>query len=64
MYDYPLPSVGYGTNDEGCRIEDLRISSINMSATNKVLKIHIIFYHPDFGNKYGINIVTPINFNR
>lgn len=64
MYDYPLPSVGYGTNDEGCMIEDLRIASINMTATNKILKIHIIFYHPDFGNKYGINIVTPINFNR
>lgn len=64
MYDYPLPSLGYGTNDEGCRIEDLRIANISMTATNKILRIHIIFYHPDFGNKYGINIVTPINFNR
>lgn len=64
MYDYPLPDLGEGKNDEECTIKDLRISSITISSTNNILTILINFYHPDFGNKYGINIITPINFNR
>lgn len=64
MFDYPLPNLGEGKNDEGCTIYDLRISSVDINNNNQILTIRINFYHPDFGTRYGINIICPINFSR
>lgn len=64
MFDYPLPNLGEGLNEEGCRVYDLRISSVDINNNNQILTIHINFYHPDFGTRYGINIICPINFSR
>ena len=51
--------------------KDLRISNVIMNISNEntasditshVLSIYIGFYHPTLGNKYAINIVSPINY--
>lgn len=60
---YTLPDFGFGTNESGCKVLDLRITGVDINIENDILTIFIEFYHPDFGNKYGINIICPINFN-
>lgn len=64
MISYPVPELGSGENDTGCKIQDLRMTDININNDNDILTIFINFYHPDFGSKYSINIVCPINFNK
>lgn len=62
MTTYPLPNLGYGENDNGNTIYDLRINNVNIDTSDNVLSIDIGFYHPDFGTRYGINIVCPMNY--
>lgn len=59
---YTLPDLGFGTNETGCKVLDLRITGVNISTDNNILTIYIEFYHPDFGTKYAIDIVCPIYF--
>lgn len=51
--------------------KDLQINNLIINVSNdntyygkesQVLNIYIGFYHPDLGNRYAINIVSPINF--
>lgn len=60
-----------GTDPSGTEKKDLRISNVIMNISNEntasditshVLSIYIGFYHPTLGNKYAINIVSPINY--
>lgn len=56
-----------------CKIhKDLQINNVLMEVTNEdksdsvyshILKIYIGFYHPELGNKYAINIVSPIGYS-
>ena len=54
-------------NTKNLRISNviLNISNENTASdiTSHVLSIYIGFYHPTLGNKYAINIVSPINYN-
>lgn len=62
LINYPLPDVGYGTNNCDSKVMDLRLNNIDINKDNNILTIYIGFYHPDLGTKYGINIVCPINY--
>ena len=59
---YDLPDVGYGENQCGEKVLDLRINNVDINKDNNILTIYIGFYHPDLGTRYGINIVCPINY--
>lgn len=50
--------------DINCRkIQDLSINNVMINITDdNVLSIYIGFYHPDFGTRYAINIVCPIDY--
>ena len=47
-----------------CRmIQDFNINNVMINITeDNVMAIYIGFYHPEFGNRYAINIVAPINY--
>lgn len=55
-----------------CKIlKDLEINNIIINISNelssenvgnRILNIYIGFYHPELGNRYAINIVSPINY--
>lgn len=55
-----------------CKIlKDLEINNVIINISNEqsmdetgshVLNIYIGFYHPELGNRYAINILSPINF--
>ena len=60
--NYPIPDLGYGTNDDGNKVLDLRIQNTTLNTNDSILTIKIQFYHVDLPSKYGINIVCPINF--
>lgn len=57
------PSISYGTSGNIIKYpfttEGMAIESYKLSASNNYLTIKIVFYHPDIGNQYGINIVSP-----
>lgn len=63
LIEYPIPELGYSENESGHKVQDLSINtvSINIDSEN-VLSIYIGFYHPDLDTKYGISIVSPINY--
>lgn len=62
LMTYDLPDVGYGENQCGEKVLDLRINNVDINKDNNILTIYIGFYHPDLGTRYGINIVCPINY--
>jgi hypothetical protein len=47
-----------------CRmIQDFSINNVMINITeDNAMAIYIGFYHPEFGNRYAINIVAPINY--
>ena len=57
---------------DDCRVlKDLQINNIIINISNEltsddigshVLNIYIGFYHPELGNRYAINIVSPIDY--
>lgn len=59
-----------GTNKEQCYSYDFQINNVEINITNEanqfssdhVLNIYIGFYHPNFGTKYGIDVICPIDF--
>lgn len=59
---YTLPDLGSNENEAGEKVYDLRIHKVDINTDNNILTIKIDFYHPDFSNRYGIDIVCPINF--
>ena len=50
--------------DVSCNLaKDLSINNVLIKITDdNVLSIYIGFYHPEFGNRYAINVVAPINY--
>lgn len=73
LTEYPLPDLGHYTAKykgvDGQSALDLTINKVSVSLENdsatknaNVLALHIGFYHPELLTRYGINIVTPINY--
>lgn len=60
------------SEQSNCRIlKDLEINNVIVNVSNEqnmyetgshVLSLYIGFYHPELGNRYAINIISPINF--
>ena len=70
MTEYKLPDLGhediqnYADGDTGThRIYALRINEVSISTANRVFSLRITFTHPDLGNRYSIDIVSPINMD-
>ncbi len=61
LIDYPIPDLGYGENANGRKVYDFRINNVDINTDNGILTLYIGFYHPDFGTKYAIDIICPIN---
>ena len=57
-----LPNIGYSTNQNDKTVYDLKFNNINIKTSNNILSIYIGFYHPNFGKRYAIDIVCPINY--
>ena len=55
--DYPLPNFGKNGSESV-----LKIKECPFEVSDYYLKVDIRFEHPDFGDKYGIYIVAPINY--
>lgn len=77
LVEYPLPDLGESeqgntvdvkcndkNNTEICHtVKDLSINNIFINITDDhVLTIYIGFYHPELSTRYGVNIVTPIDY--
>lgn len=68
--EHPLPTLGataLSTNLGCVNVNSLRIKQEGtpyFKIENNILTINIKLYHPDLGNKYSINIVAPINYNK
>lgn len=60
---YSFPNLGDSYNKNGMRILDLRIADYAVNTSNQVFSVNIRFYHPELGYKYGIDIVSPIDFS-
>lgn len=66
---FPLPILGVeeidNFNSEGThKIYALKIDEVTLDAGNDdgIMSIKIALYHPDFGTRYSINLVAPINY--
>lgn len=59
---YDVPSLGYGKNSTGGIVQDLRVQNVDVSTKGGVLSLKIDFYHIELDNRYGVNIVCPLNF--
>ncbi len=68
--EHPLPTLGATALNTslGCvNVNSLRIKQEGtpyFKIENNILIINIKLYHPDLGNKYSINIVAPINYDK
>ena len=74
IYDnttYELPNLGseyVNINGTGCtnvyslRIKSMNIETVTVEDAAYVLSVKIELWHPDLGNKYSINIVSPIDY--
>lgn len=60
--NYPLPNLGSTKNQNNKTVYDLKINNIDINADNNILSIYIGLYHADFGKRYAIDIVCPINY--
>lgn len=60
--EYKIPNLGFGKNNDGNTVLDLRVQNVMVNTNDNVLTIRVDFYHVDLANKYGINIICPINF--
>lgn len=63
IFEYPIPDLGYGENNCGKKVKDLRINNVKISTRDGVLSIYIGFYHPELSTRYSIDIVAPINYS-
>lgn len=64
-----LCTTDAGTQEQ-CYSYDFQINNVEITITNEqnqnstdhVLHIYIGFYHPNFGTKYGIDVICPIDY--
>ena len=62
---YPLPDLGSDnvkTNNGCTKVSSLTIDSSSITSENNIFHLKVVFKHPDFGTKYSIDIVSPINY--
>ena len=57
---YPYPN--FGKNASGKKVFDITGSEVGFSGHGGCFVINVRLKHPDFGDKYGIHIVAPINY--
>lgn len=63
LIEYPIPDLGESRNSSGHVVKDLSINNIIINISeNNFLSIYMGFYHPELGTRYGVNIISPINF--
>ena len=70
LVEYPLPNLGQtkveadpskGISEH--TVQELSIQDVKIEVLeHQVLSIQIVFYHPNFGNEYGISIMAPVNY--
>ena len=70
LIEYPLPNLGQtkieadpskGISEH--TVQELSIQDVKIEVLeHQVLSIQIVFYHPNFGNEYGISIMAPVNY--
>jgi len=70
LIEYPLPNLGSsivkadpanGISEH--TVQELSIQNVRIEVLeHQVLSIQIVFYHPSFGNEYGISIMAPVNY--
>lgn len=60
--NYKLPNLGSYENPNGKTVYDFKINNIDINKDNNILSIYIGFYHHEFGTRYAIDIVCPINY--
>lgn len=70
IVEYPLPDMGsfdYKPSEDypgsAWKVQNLSINDVEIHTDDDVLSIYIGFYHPEFGNRYAIDIVNPIGFD-
>ncbi len=62
VMEYPIPKLG-STKYEGRVVQDLSIRNVKTKVTNNnVLDVYIGFYHPELTTRYGVQIISPINY--
>ena len=70
LVEYPLPNLGQtkieADPSKGISehiVQELSIQDVKIEVLeHQVLSIQIVFYHPNFGNEYGISIMAPVNY--
>lgn len=77
MIDYPIPDFGFTKQEKvktdtgyyfkesehGKVVKDLIINNVEIEIkSDNVLDIYIGFYHPELGRRYGIQVITPIDY--
>lgn len=66
VMEYPIPKLGSTTLDKGTSkervVQDLSLINTKIDITNSVLNVYIGFNHPELSNRYGIQIISPINY--
>lgn len=68
LIEYPLPDLGESDaypddSTKNGKISNLTINNVLIKIEDdKMLSIHIGFYHPDLGTKHAIDIVCPIDY--
>lgn len=71
LIQYPIPDVGSSeATDTKLTSKDLSINNILVSfgkdyserTSTNVLSLYIGFYHPELSTRYGINIISPIDY--
>ena len=70
LVEYPLPNLGQtkieADSSKGITehtVQELSIQDVKIEVLeHQVLSIQIVFYHPNFGNEYGISIMAPVNY--
>ena len=63
LIDYPIPELGYTTNENGHKVQDFSINNVLIKIENdNILRIYIGFYHPELTTRFGIQVICPINY--
>ena len=60
--NYKLPNLGSYQNPNEKTVYDFKINNIDINKDNNILNLYIGFYHPNFGTRYAIDIVCPLNY--
>jgi len=62
---YSLPNAGsdkLNINGKCSRIYSMRITDSIISVDSDMLSINVKIFHPDLGDKYSLEIITPIDY--